>query len=370
MAQSATFGPFELNCDTGELKKRGIRVRLAGQPLNVLLLLLDRPGEVVTSDEIRQKLWGDGTFVDFEHSLHAAISKLRRALGDSADNSRYVETIPGVGYRFIGVLAAAESRFTPSPSPPVVPRRSHWPKISAVALCLVCVAAGWLLGRRRPEPDDPVHVIRLTNSTGLDDKPALSGDGKLLAFSSNRGPDGRNLYVKHVAGGETLQLTFDGLGNTSPDFSPDGTQIVFHSDHDGGGIYIIPTLGGSPRFLAHRGQSLRLRWPPTWGKRSCSASIRGIWARSGCSIGIGFFLPPPCIYLFPATIPSPRNNPHPVAQSLDDVHLLKASHACVVRRVSALSCVLGRGGLSYPPVLWSNPSSGTLPFPEAREGGW
>jgi dipeptidyl aminopeptidase/acylaminoacyl peptidase len=97
-------------------------------------------------------------------------------------------------------------------------------------------------------------VVRLTTDAGLDEKPALSRDGRLLAFSSNRSADGgRNIYIKHVAGGETLQLTFDGLGNTAPDFSPDGTQIVFHSDRDGGAAYLLPTLGGSPRFLARGG---------------------------------------------------------------------------------------------------------------------
>ena len=108
-----TFGPYEVNTATGEFTKRGIRIRLAGQPLDILLVLLARPGEVVSSQELRQKLWPDGTFVDFEHGLHAAINKLRRALDDSAENARYIETVPGSGYRFIGVLQNPELADSP-----------------------------------------------------------------------------------------------------------------------------------------------------------------------------------------------------------------------------------------------------------------
>ena len=98
------FGPFEVNAHTGELRKRGVRVRLSGQPFHILLLLLAKPGELVTREELREQLWSDGTFVDFEHGVNAAINKLRRALDDSAEHPRYIETAPGRGYRFIGTL--------------------------------------------------------------------------------------------------------------------------------------------------------------------------------------------------------------------------------------------------------------------------
>src|SRR5581483_7009797 len=109
LPRRVAFGPFELNTATGELTRSGSRVRLSGQPLNILLTMLERPGEVVSTDDLRQKLWSDGTFVDFEHGLHAAINKLRRTLGDSAENARYIETVPGAGYRFIGVLRETEA---------------------------------------------------------------------------------------------------------------------------------------------------------------------------------------------------------------------------------------------------------------------
>ena len=99
--RSIRFGVFEVDLRSGELRKQGIRVRLQDQPFQILVLMLDKPGEVVTRDEIRHRLWPDGTFVDFEHSLNAAIKRLRAALGDSAENPRFVETLHRRGYRFI-----------------------------------------------------------------------------------------------------------------------------------------------------------------------------------------------------------------------------------------------------------------------------
>src|SRR5579859_652772 len=95
------FGVFEANLGAQELRKHGTRVRLRGQSFFILSMLLEKPGEVVTREEMRQRLWPADTFVDFEHSLNSAIKKLRGVLGDSPENSRYIETIPRVGYRFV-----------------------------------------------------------------------------------------------------------------------------------------------------------------------------------------------------------------------------------------------------------------------------
>ena len=95
------FGLFELDLSAGELRKSGVKLRLQGQPFQVLALLLERAGEVVTREELQQKLWPSDTFVDFDHSLNTAINKVREALGDSAANPRYVETLARRGYRFI-----------------------------------------------------------------------------------------------------------------------------------------------------------------------------------------------------------------------------------------------------------------------------
>src|SRR5437660_10031535 len=97
----ARFGVFELDLNTGELRKGGVKLRLQGQPVQVLTLLLERAGDVVTREELREKLWASDTFVDFDHSLNTAINKVREALGDSASSPRYVETLARRGYRFI-----------------------------------------------------------------------------------------------------------------------------------------------------------------------------------------------------------------------------------------------------------------------------
>src|SRR5918996_5454413 len=104
------FGTFEVDLRARELRKGGIRIRLQDQPFEILVVLLEQPGDIVTRDELRQRLWPAGTFVDFEHSLNAAIKRLRAALGDDADNPRFVETLHRRGYRFI---AAVESEGQP-----------------------------------------------------------------------------------------------------------------------------------------------------------------------------------------------------------------------------------------------------------------
>jgi TolB-like protein/DNA-binding winged helix-turn-helix (wHTH) protein/Tfp pilus assembly protein PilF len=111
------FGPFTADLRAGELRKQGTRIRLQGQPLQVLAMLLERPGEVVTRDELRARLWGSETFVDFEHGLHAAVNKLRSALHDAADRPRYIETIPRRGYRFVGTIETSEPKSSREDAP-------------------------------------------------------------------------------------------------------------------------------------------------------------------------------------------------------------------------------------------------------------
>ena len=101
------FGPFELDVRAAELRKHGIRIRLHEQPFRILRMLLENPGEVVLREEIRKALWPNDTIVEFDHSINAAIQRLRSALGDSADNPSYVETLARRGYRFIGALEPA-----------------------------------------------------------------------------------------------------------------------------------------------------------------------------------------------------------------------------------------------------------------------
>src|SRR5467141_3760083 len=101
-ARLVRFGSFEVDLQSGELRKSGQKLKLSGQPFQVLAILLERPGEVVTREELQKRLWPD-TFVDVDHNLNTAINKIREALGDSAENPRFVETVARRGYRFIGV---------------------------------------------------------------------------------------------------------------------------------------------------------------------------------------------------------------------------------------------------------------------------
>src|SRR6202451_2166849 len=114
------FGLFEADAESGELHKSGIRIRLQAQPFRVLICLLERPREVVTREEIQQRLWGNDTIVDFDHSLGTAINKLREALGDSAENPRFIETLARRGYRFIAPVGY-----------PVVPATAQSPSVAA-----------------------------------------------------------------------------------------------------------------------------------------------------------------------------------------------------------------------------------------------
>src|SRR5579883_1806185 len=108
------FAAFELHTETRELFKQGTRIRLQIKPFQVLETLLERPGELVTREELRNRLWPSGTFVDFESGLNTAINRLRSALGDSADEPRYIETLPRLGYRFIAPVQTVERDTAPA----------------------------------------------------------------------------------------------------------------------------------------------------------------------------------------------------------------------------------------------------------------
>lgn len=117
-ARRYRFGVFELDSATGELRRKGIRVKLHAQPFQVLALLLERPGEMLTREEICRELWPDGTFVDYEHGLNSAVNRLREALGDKAGNPRFVETLARRGYRFLApVEKIGSDGIAPSPAP-------------------------------------------------------------------------------------------------------------------------------------------------------------------------------------------------------------------------------------------------------------
>jgi DNA-binding winged helix-turn-helix (wHTH) protein len=168
-----TFDVFEIDLRAGELRKDGRRVKLQEQPFHVLSLLLARSGEVVTREELRQKLWPADTFVDFDHGLNSAVARLRETLRDSADRPRFIETIAKRGYRFIAPLNSPASG-TPPPvvSAPFPDKTSiisyasgnFWVAVLGL-LTLLCAAALWALRRPRPEP--PLALIEVVPLVGL-----------------------------------------------------------------------------------------------------------------------------------------------------------------------------------------------------------
>jgi len=139
-AQTVRFGLFELDVRAGELRKRGVKIPLQGLPVQILTILLENPGHVVTRDELRTRLWPADTFVDFDHSLHNAIARLREALGENANSPRFVETLPRRGYRFIGPL---DTPIVPQSIAPEVKRYGQFQRVllPAVLVLFAAVAA-------------------------------------------------------------------------------------------------------------------------------------------------------------------------------------------------------------------------------------
>src|SRR5215470_6769747 len=159
--QLVKFGVFEVDLAAGEIRKAGMRQKLAPQPFQVLQALLERPQEVVTREEFRERIWPDNTFVDYELALKKAINRLREVLGDSADNPHFIETVPRRGYRFIGTLTSREAEdnsacigdsrlpsavdaTTIAPDARSSAVFTRWRIVAVLALLLVGMAPGWL----------------------------------------------------------------------------------------------------------------------------------------------------------------------------------------------------------------------------------
>lgn len=242
---------------SGGIRKHGIRIRLQEQPFQVLLALLETPGEVVSRDELRDRIWGADTFVDFDHGLSAAVNRLREALGDSADSPRFVETLARRGYRFI---APVEGHADPAMAPPAARRRVFW-AWGAGLLLLLAGAALWFTMQARRGPDP--HLVPLTTLSGFEYYPAFSPDGQQLAFAWTAAVNSNlDLYVKMIGEGEPLRLTTHPAADGFPSWSPDGRQIAFCSLRDGGGLYLIPSLGGAERKL----DDLKCWDKPVWSR--------------------------------------------------------------------------------------------------------
>src|SRR5215471_7567298 len=123
LGEPVRFGPFEADLRAGLLRKHGIRIKLQEQPFQILTLLLEHSGEVVTREEIQKKLWGDGTYVDYERGLNKAVNRLREVLSDSAETPQYIETLPKRGYRFLAPVEKVPVAVTPPATAPTPPRK-------------------------------------------------------------------------------------------------------------------------------------------------------------------------------------------------------------------------------------------------------
>lgn len=285
------FGVFEIDLRSGELRKQGVRVRLQEQPFKVLALLIEHAGEVVPREQLVQRLWPDGTFVDFDRGLNAAVTRLRQVLADSAESPRYIETVARRGYRLL--VPVQEVHRPGAPQPLAARPYSVKGKFAVCAMVVLISAVVSVPLLRRPAD---VRLEQITRDPGLATDPALSPDGKLLAYASDRGGNNLNLWVKQLNGdGRAVQLTHDIYDAHEPSFSPDGSRIAYRSEKEGGGIYAIPTIGGEPALLIADGRNPRFSPDGKWiaySKGRTAGEIFVIPASGGEPKRIGAELPP------------------------------------------------------------------------------
>lgn len=263
------FGDFDLDLQSGELSRNGARVLLPEQSFRLLSLLVRNPGTLVTRDDLRRELWPDDTFVDFEHSLNAAVKRLREVLGDSAASPTFIETLPKRGYRFLvpvvpigDYIGAEEDR---GRTPLTKPRR-RWLRANwvgwGIAGALLVTAAGPHMRREDGIDGSRAPLLtRITSTSGVNLDPALSPDGNLLAYASDRaGSAGTDIWIQPVGGGEPLRLTDHPADDAEPSFSPDGAHIVF-SRRDTG-LFVIGAVGGRSRLVVQETWARNPRFSP------------------------------------------------------------------------------------------------------------
>ena len=299
------FGLFDLNIQTRELRKAGLRVRLQDQPFRVLAVLLERPGELISRDELKRRLWGEAEFGDFDQAINVAVKKLRRTLGDDADNPRFIETLPRRGYRFIAPVKSAQNG-TPSLSPvvdearaiPALPAAKRLSRryilLPLAGLLVLIVIAAVMVNRPRPHSFGVTSVgefrlVPLTGALGFEVQPQFSPDGKEIAYAwvSQKG-DLPDIYVKLVKDGTPVRLipAQERVGHILPAWSPDGRYIACvrferipdpkpepneslaeqikkrMATHPAAAVYMAPAIGGEEKKLFAVGELSDLRWSP------------------------------------------------------------------------------------------------------------
>ena len=272
------FGPFEADLETAELRKAGTKLALQVQPFQVLAILLKHPGKLVTREQLQSQVWPKDTFVDFDHALNTAITKIRLVLGDDAEHPTYIDTLPRRGYRFIAKVE------TPRTEPPEcgatggsgrAPRHGWLSAIAAsAAACLLFTLVAWLL-TRNPSTPAPIEVVPLVTLHGFQGFPAFSPDGNQVAFAeyeensgAERVPEnGAAVYTTLIGGDRPLRLTAKS-DVCCPTWSPDNRRIAFMRFlKEGFTINVISALGGAEKTLytapsGLRGMCARLDWSP------------------------------------------------------------------------------------------------------------
>ena len=276
MAAQFRFGPYELDVADLELRKNGVRLKLQEQPFRVLAALVERPGEVITREELRHRLWAHDTFVDFDQSLNKAVNRLREVLRDDASQPRYIETVPRRGYRFVAHVQASHG-IAPvsSPGPTVLPTEDRTPPRRQVRLgaliAVGSVAAAFLLlalwrmhGPAKPTLGPPQLLVRDAFS------PSLSSDGKLLAYISTRGGDVPQVWVRPVASGKALQVTRGAARHYFSELSPDGTHLLVASEEQGTEVQLLSVFPGEAEIpIAH---ALWCRFAPAGERLLCAVA--------------------------------------------------------------------------------------------------
>src|SRR5215469_7269392 len=267
------FGTFEVDLRAGELRKQGVKIKVQEQPFQVLAALLERPGEVVTRDELRTKLWPVDTFVDFDHGLNAAIKRLRDALGESAETAIFVETVARRGYRFIG---NAEVQATSASAPSYLDRlltiasgpRARKAQFGAALLALVvlaCITAVLLFWRQKSRwklTRDSVTLQRLTTNAAENwiIASAISPDGKYLAYSDKTG-----IYLRLLSTGELHALLPKVSDVTFLGWFPDSTRLLasWATPPAPKSLCAVSIFGGNARQLSEEGWSASVS-PDSW----------------------------------------------------------------------------------------------------------
>jgi Tol biopolymer transport system component/DNA-binding winged helix-turn-helix (wHTH) protein len=265
------FGPFVVDLHTMELRKGQSRIRLPAQSFQILKMLLEQPGELVSREELQKQLWATDSFGDFEHGLNAAVKRLRDALSDSADQPRYIETLPRRGYRFIGTTEPrgapgqgsdgvnSEKSAPSGPTADATTGNSSFTKTAALGVLVAVVVISFVFVARnrkteesRPAVAKELAILPFTAFKGQEISPSFSPDGSQIVFAWDGGsPVGNfDLYVKATGAESTRKLTNSPSEWMVPAWSPDGQTIAFARMADAeSGIYSIPALGGPVRKL-------------------------------------------------------------------------------------------------------------------------